>query len=171
MPDWDPMGCSRPGFPVHHPTPRACSNSCLSSRWCHPTISSSVIPFSCLQSLPASGSFPMSQFFASGGPSIGVSISPSNEYSGLISLRIDWFDLLTVQGTQEFSPTPQFKSYTTLEARNKLPYVSYVLYLDLSIIAIILTNTTCCYYFFYESSSARKKFSVNLWSGRLRTSC
>ena len=81
--------------------------------------------------------------------SFSFSISPSNEYSGLISLRIDWLDLLTVQGTQEFSPTPQFKSYTTLEARNKLPYVSYVLYLDLSIIAIILTNTTCCYYFFY----------------------
>ena len=49
------------------PTPRAYLNSCLSSRWCHPTISSSVVPFSCLQSFPASGSFSMSQFFASGG--------------------------------------------------------------------------------------------------------
>ena len=60
-------------------------------------------PFSsCLQSFPASGPFPMSQFFTSGGQSIGsfnFSISPSNEYSGLISFRIDWFDLLTVQGT------------------------------------------------------------------------
>ena len=54
-----------------------------SSRWCYHTISSSVIPFSCLQSFPASGSSPMSQFFASGGQSIGVS-GPSNEYSGLI---------------------------------------------------------------------------------------
>ena len=53
-------------------TPRACSNSCPLSRWCHPTISSSVIPFSCLQSFSASGSFQMSQFFASGGQTIGV---------------------------------------------------------------------------------------------------
>ena len=69
----------------------------------HLTISSSIIPFSShLQSSPASGSFLMSQFFASGGQSIGVSsfsISPSNEYSGLISFRIDWLDLLVVQGT------------------------------------------------------------------------
>ena len=56
------------------PTPRACSNSCPSSRWCHPTISSSVVPFSsCLQSLSPSGSFPMSQFFTSGGQSIDSS--------------------------------------------------------------------------------------------------
>ena len=66
-----------------------------------PTISSSVIPFSsCPQSFPASGPFPVSQFFASGGQGIwSFSISPSNEYSGLISLRIDWFDLLAVQET------------------------------------------------------------------------
>ena len=58
--------------------PGACSNSCPSSQWCHPTISSFVVPFSsCLQSFPASGSFPMSQFFASGGQSIGVSASAS----------------------------------------------------------------------------------------------
>ena len=58
------------------PTPRVYSNSCPLSQWCHPTISSSVVPFSsCLQSLPASGSFKMSQFFTSGGQSIGVSAS------------------------------------------------------------------------------------------------
>ena len=212
-------------------SPKVYSNSCPLSQWCHPTISSSVIPFSsCPQSFPASGSFTMSQFFALGGQSIGASasasvlpmniqsvfplgltglvsfkskeplrvlysttivvelvmhvwlfvtpwtaalqsslsitsswsppklvsielvmpskhlilchpllllssvfpsirvfskesvlctreskdwnfsISPSNEYSGLISFRIDWFDLLSVQGTQEFSPTPQLKS-------------------------------------------------------------
>ena len=79
-------------------TPEACSNSCPLSWWCHPTILSSVIPFSsCLQSFPASGSFPMSQFFASRGQSIGA--SASNEYSELISFRIDWLDLLAVQGT------------------------------------------------------------------------
>ena len=66
----------RPPCPL--PTCRACSNSCPSSWWCHPTISSSVIPFSsCLQSFPAAGSFPMSQFFTSGGQSIGVSASAS----------------------------------------------------------------------------------------------
>ena len=60
------------------PTPRACSNSCPLSQWCHPTISSSDIPFSsCLQSFPALGSFQMSQFFVSGGQSIGVSASAS----------------------------------------------------------------------------------------------
>ena len=88
-------------FPCPSPMPGACSNSCPSSQWCYPIISSSVIPFSsCLQSLPASGSFPMSQFFASGSQSIwNFSISPSNEYSGMISFRMDWLDLLAVQGT------------------------------------------------------------------------
>ena len=100
------MDCSMPS-----PTPGACSHSCPSSQWCHPTISSSVVPFSsCPQFLPASGSFPMSQFFASGGQSIGsfsFSISPSNEYSGLISFRIDWFDRLAVQGIVFFNITVQ----------------------------------------------------------------
>ena len=93
-------------------SPRVCSNSCPLSWWCHPTILSSVVPFSsCPLSFPAPGSFPMSQPFASGGQSIGASAlaSPSNEYSGLISFRIDWFDL-AVQGTQESSQAPQFKS-------------------------------------------------------------
>ena len=85
------------------PTPGVYSNSCPLSWWCHPTISSYVIPFSShLQSFPASGSFQMSQLFASGGQTIGsfsFNISPSNEYSGLISFRMDWFDLLAVQGT------------------------------------------------------------------------
>ena len=64
--------------PCPSPTPRVYSNSCPSSRWCHPAISSSVIPFSsCPQSLPASGSFPMSQLFSWGGQSIGVSASAS----------------------------------------------------------------------------------------------
>ena len=66
-------------FPVHHLLLELTySNSCPSSQWCHPTISSFVVPFSsCLQSFPASGSFPMSQFFAPGGQSIGVSASAS----------------------------------------------------------------------------------------------
>ena len=63
--------------PCPSPTPGVYSNSCPLSWWCHPTISSSVIPFSCLQSFPALGSFPMGQFFASGGQSIGASASAS----------------------------------------------------------------------------------------------
>ena len=63
--------------PCPSPTPGVYSNSCPSSRWCHPAISYSVIPFSCPQSLPASGSFPMSQLFAWGGQSTGVSASAS----------------------------------------------------------------------------------------------
>ena len=71
------MDCSPPSFPGSS-TPGACSNSCPLSWWCHPTISSSVIPFSShLQPFPASESFPMSQFFPSGGQSIGVSASAS----------------------------------------------------------------------------------------------
>ena len=98
-----PHGLQHTRLPCPSPTPRACPNSCPLSQWCHPTISSSVIPFSsCLQSFPASGSFQMSQFFTSGGQSIksfSFNISPSNEYSELISFRMDWLDLLAVQGT------------------------------------------------------------------------
>ena len=94
-------------LPYPSPTPRACSNSGPLSQWCHPTISSSVIPFSSrLQSLPASVSFLMSQFFPSGGQSFSFSISPSNEYSELISFRIECFDLLAVLGlSRVFSNT------------------------------------------------------------------
>ena len=83
------------------PTPAAYSNSRPLSWWCHPTISSSVVPFYYyLQSFPASGSFQMSQLFR--WPqywSFSFSISSSNEYSGLISFRMDWLDLLAAQGT------------------------------------------------------------------------
>ena len=88
--------------PCPSPTPGVYSNSCPSTWCCHPAISSSVVPFSsCPQSLPASGSFPMNQLFAWGGQSMSFSfkISPSNEHPGLISFRMDWLDLLAVQGT------------------------------------------------------------------------
>ena len=71
------MDCNTPGFPVHHQLLQFDSNFCPLRRWCHPTISSSVIPFSCLQPFPASGAFPVSQFFESGGQNIGVSASAS----------------------------------------------------------------------------------------------
>jgi len=83
--------------PCPSPTPGVYSNSCPLSQWCHSIISSSVIPFSHLQSFPASGSFQMSQFFASGGQSTGVSASAS--VLNIHSFRMDWLDLLTVQGT------------------------------------------------------------------------
>ena len=67
-------------LPSLSPTPKACSNSCPSSQWCHPTISSSVVPFSsCIQSCPASGSFPVSQFFVSGGQSIRPLVNPKRD--------------------------------------------------------------------------------------------
>ena len=83
-------GLQHARLPCPLPIPRACPNSCPSSRWCHPTISSSVGPFSsCLQSFPGSGSFPTSPFFTSGAPSIGVSASAS-----ILPMNIqDWFHL------------------------------------------------------------------------------
>ena len=84
-----PHGLQHVRLPCPSPTPGACSNSYPSSRWCHPTISSSVPFSSCLQSFPAAGSFLRSQFFASGGPSIGVSASAS-----VLLMNIqDWFPL------------------------------------------------------------------------------
>ena len=110
--DWYQIhGLQHARLPCPSPTPRASLNSCPSSQWCHSTISSSVIPFSsCLQLFPEPGSFLMSQLFASGGQeywSFNFSLSPSNEYSGLISIRIDWSDLLAIRGLSRlFSNTP-----------------------------------------------------------------
>ena len=109
----DPMDQSTSGFPVHHQLPEFTQTHV--HRWYHPTISSSVILFSSrLRSFPASGSFPMSQFFTSGGQSIGVSASAS-----VLPMNIqDWFPLgwklvgspCSPRDSQESSPTPQFKS-------------------------------------------------------------
>ena len=96
------------------PTPGAYSNSCPSSQWCHPTISSTVFPFSfCLQFLPASESFPMSQFFTSCAQSIRISTSASV----LLMTTQDWFSLgptgwiwCSPRDTQESFPTLQFKA-------------------------------------------------------------
>ena len=83
-----PHGLQHARLPCPSPTPGDGSNSCPLSQWCHPTVSSSVVPFSsCLQSFPASGFFPVSQFFSSGGQSIGVSASAS-----VLPMNIqDWF--------------------------------------------------------------------------------
>ena len=94
-------------------SPRVCSNSCTSSQWCHPTTSSSVTCFSCLQSFTASESFPMSWLFASGGQNIGASVSAS----ALLMNMQGWFPLgltalisLLSKDSQESSPAPQFES-------------------------------------------------------------
>ena len=98
-----PHGLQHPRLSCPLPTSGAYSSSCPLSWWCHPTISSSVIPFSsCLLSFPASGSFPVKLALCirwSEYGSFNFSISPSNEYSRLISFRMDWLDLLAVQGT------------------------------------------------------------------------
>ena len=106
----EPMNCSTPGLPVHHQH----LNPCPLSRWCHPTISSSVVPFSsCLQSSPASGSFQTSQLFTSGGQRTGVSASTSvlpvntqdwspSGWTGWISLQSKGLSNTTVQKHQFF---------------------------------------------------------------------
>ena len=94
-----PPGLQHATPPCPSPTPRAYSHSGASSRWCHPAISSSIVPFSsCLQSFPASRSFPMRQLIW--WPKYwSFSTSPSSKHSRLISFRMDWLDLLAVQGT------------------------------------------------------------------------
>ena len=112
-----PHGLQHTRPPCPSLTPRVYSNSCPSSQWCHSTISSSVVPFSsCLQFFPASGSFQMSQFFASGGQSIGIS-----GLSSVLQMNIqDWFPLgwtgwISLQPNfQKSSPTQQLKSINSL---------------------------------------------------------
>ena len=112
-----PHGLQHARLPCLSSTPGAYSNSCPLSQWCHPTISSSVVPFSHLQSFPASGSFPRSQFFTSGGHRIGASALAS-----VLPMNIqDWSPLgWTVvcpccpMDSQESSPAPQLKSISSL---------------------------------------------------------
>ena len=92
------QGVQHTRLPCPSPSPGACSNSCPPSQWCYPTILPSVIPFSCLQSFPESGSFPMSQAFASGSQSIGASASASllpMDIQGWFPLR--WTGLISLQ--------------------------------------------------------------------------
>ena len=109
-----PNGLQHTRLPCLSPSPGACSNSCPLSQWCYPTISSSVVHFSsCLQSFPASGSFPMSQLFTSDGHSIrasaSVSILPMN-IQGWFPLGLADWSACSPEDSQESSPTPQFKS-------------------------------------------------------------
>ena len=117
-----PHGSQHTRPPCLSQTPRVHPNPCLLSQWCLPTISSSVVPFSsCPQSFPASGSFQMSQLFASGGQSIGISASTS-----VLSMNTQdwsplgwtgWISLQPKRDSQESSPTPQFKNINSLGLR------------------------------------------------------
>ena len=102
----DPVNCSTPGLPVHHQLPEFTQTHVHRVQWCYPAISSSVVPFfSCPQSLPASKSFPVSQLFAWGGQSTGVSALASF----LPKKSQGWYPC-SPRDSQESSPTPQFKS-------------------------------------------------------------
>ena len=104
-------------LPCLLPPPRACSNLCPSSQWCHPTISSSVVPFSsCLQYFPTSGFFneSASHIRWQNYWSFSFSISPSNEYSGLNSFRINWWSPCCPRDPHGSSPTPQLKVINSL---------------------------------------------------------
>ena len=129
------MNCSTPGCPS--PTPGAYSNSCPSRQWCHQTISSSVIPFSsCLQSFPASESFPMSQFSAWGGQSIGVSASasvlPMNIQDWLLLGMPGWISLQSKGISGVFSNT-------TVQKINRIE-INYI-YTWNSVQQVILMNS------------------------------
>ena len=111
-----PLGLQHVRIPYPSLSLRVCSNSCSLSQWCHSIILSPVTPFSsCHQSFPASGSFPVSQFCIRWPKywRFSFSNSPSNEYLGLISFRIDRFDV-AAHGTLKSSPAPQFESIDSL---------------------------------------------------------
>ena len=127
-----PHGLQHARLPRPSLSSRACSNSCPSSRWCHPTIPSSVIPFSHLQSFPAPGSFPTSQFLATGGQSIGVSAStsvlPMNIQDWFPLGRTSWISLQSKKLSRVFSSTTVRKHWF-LGAQPSLwsLYIHYVL--------------------------------------------
>jgi len=111
-----PHGLQHARFPCSSLSPGVCSSSCPLTQWSHSTISSSVTYSSCPQSKrPSIRVFSSDLALHIRWPKYwSFSISPSNEYSGLISFRMDWFDLLAVQGTLKSSPTPQFKNINSL---------------------------------------------------------
>ena len=114
---WKLHGLQPARIPYLSPTPGACSNSCSSSWWCHPTISFSVFPISsCLQSFPASGSFPMCQFFTSGGQILELQLQhQSFQWIFRSDFLKDWlvWSPCSLKGSQESFPIPQFKNISS----------------------------------------------------------
>ena len=119
---------TRPACPS--PSPRVHPNPCPLSQWCHPTISSSIVPFSsCPQSFLAEGSFQMSQLFMSDGQSIGsftFSISPSSEHPGLISFMMDWLDLLQSKGLSRVFSNITVQKHQFFGTQFSLKYNSHI---------------------------------------------
>ena len=139
-------------LPCPSPAPRACSHSCPLSQWCHPT---SVVPFSsCLQSCPASES----KYWH-----FSFSISPSNEYSGLISFRINWFDLLAVQGLIHVKSQylTQHQQLCQSESLNLL-ILATVLNLQIARIMIsVVVHLLCCIWAFATPRTAENQASLS----------
>ena len=134
MPNFlQPHGLQHVRFPCPSPSPGVCSNSCLLSRWCHPAISSSVVLFSsCFQSFPASGSFPMSQLFASDGQIIGPSASASvlpGSIQGWFPLGLTDFISLTFKGLknplQHYSSKASILQHSTSLSSKILAYTFF----------------------------------------------
>ena len=156
-----PHGLQHARFPCSSPSPGACWNLCPWSRWCHPTISSSVVPFSsCLQSFPAAGSFPISQFFTSGGQNMGVSAS-----SSVLPMNIqDWFPLgwtgwISLQSkglSRVFSNTTQFKSINS-SALSLLYLYGALDCKDHTVVLIILVKNDSKFTHSYNGILARKR--------------
>ena len=139
---WRPNESQHARPPCPSSTPGVYSNSCPSSRWCHPTISSSVVPFSsCPQSLPTSETFPTSQLFAWGGQSIGVSASASvllMNTQGWSPLWWTGWSPCSPRDSQESSPTPQFKS---------INFSALSFLLSPTLISHPYMKTGCCHFF------------------------
>ena len=152
-----PHGLQHARLPSPSPTPGACSNSCPSSQWCHPTISSSVVLFSsCPQSCPASGSLPRSQFFASGGQSIGVSALASTlpmtiqdwfplGFTGWISLKSKElsrvFSNTTVQKHQFFGAQPSLRSNSHIHTQRLEKTIAVIIWTFVRKVMCALQNT------------------------------
>ena len=131
----NPMDCSLPGsIPCPSPSPRVCWNSYLLSQWCHPTISSSIVPFSFyLQSFPASGSsFPMSQLFSAGDQAIGASVSASIlpvNIHGLLPLALTGLISLPSKGLSRVFSSTRVWRHQCFHAQPFLLSSSYILYM------------------------------------------
>ena len=137
-------------LPCPSPTPGVHPNSCASSQWCHPAISSSVILFSCPQSLLALESFPIRwpKYW-----SFSLSISPSNEHPGLVSFRMDWLDLLAVQGTlksllQHHSSKAsilQHAAFFTVQLSCPYNFTNYNDWTEISLNSFISKSSSLCW--------------------------
>ena len=123
-----PHGLQHARPPCHSPSPGVCPSSCPLNQWCHPAISSSVVPFSCRQSIPASGSFPKNRLCTSGGQSIGNSASAPvlpMSIQGWFSLGLTGWSPCCAKDSQESYPAPQVKTINPLALCFSMVQLSY----------------------------------------------